>query len=110
MVPATPNLALFLSSMARLQRKEAASLVHSGEVERRMRSLRRKMVWVWARESFKLGFRERLKRMERARVWSESGVLERARSEAMAASVWATRLRFWGLTLVMVTKVWRACF
>lgn len=40
-VPATPNFALFLSSMARLQIKEEANLLASGEVGDWIMELRR---------------------------------------------------------------------
>lgn len=58
---------------------------------------------------FKLGFRERLKRMERERfcVLGEED-LERRRKVEMAPSVCARRLRLGGLTLVMEDRVWRA--
>lgn len=52
-MPATPSLALFLSSMAKLQIKEEASLEESGEVGKRIRELRSLMVSMSARVSLR---------------------------------------------------------
>lgn len=67
-MPATPNLALFLSSMAKLQSSEAASLLESMEFGDRMRVLRWRIVSLWANECFKLGLRERLNSTESERI------------------------------------------
>ena len=81
-VPATPNLALFLSSMERLQTREAASLLDSGELGDRIMELRWWMVSMSARGLLRSGLRERLKRMESDRAWrtreSDSASLRKA--------------------------------
>lgn len=101
-----PNLALFLSSIAKLQTKEEANLMDSGEVDEKIMELRWYMVSISARERLRWGFRERLKRMESERVsMVEEEDLERLRRAGMAASVCAIKFLFWGLTLVMESSI-----
>lgn len=67
------------------------------------------MFCISARDCFRLGFRERLKRMDNERAWMmESEDLERLRKTGMAPSVSASKFLFLGLTLVMETRVLRA--
>lgn len=95
-VPATPNLALFLSSIARLQSREEASLPDSGEVSgEAMMELRWEMVFMSASCCLRLVFRERLKRMANERIWiMEEGDLERVRKAGIASCVCATKFLF----------------
>nr|GMD34287.1 unnamed protein product [Ipomoea batatas]GME03683.1 unnamed protein product [Ipomoea batatas]GME10695.1 unnamed protein product [Ipomoea batatas] len=90
MLPATPNLALFLSSIARLHTTDAAILQHSSETcSERMRELRNVMDSMSARDFFRLGFRERLKSVESARtrtVMEDEEDLDRPRSRGIAPS------------------------
>lgn len=53
------------------------------------------MVCICARDCFRPGFRERLKRMDNERVWiRELEDLERSRKTGMAPSVSASKFRF----------------
>lgn len=74
--------------MARLQIREAANLPDSGEVGVRMMELRWWMVSILARDCLRLGFKDMLKRMERAKMWAAAEEdLVRARRTGMASAV-----------------------
>ena len=98
-MPATPNLALFLSSIARLQTMEEASLpdsvdIVSGEA---IMALRWEMVVMSARVLFRSGFKERLKRMAKERSWmieEEEEFEERVSKAGIAPCDWATKFLF----------------
>jgi hypothetical protein len=67
------------------------------------------MVSISARFHFRSGFRERLKRMDNARILMiEEEILVRVRRVDTTPSVCASKLLFWGLTLVREARVCRA--
>lgn len=67
------------------------------------------MVSIEARDCFRSGFKERLRRMDSERIWMKGeDDFERPRRVDIAPSVCASKLLYWGLTLVMEAKVWRA--
>lgn len=67
------------------------------------------MVSISASDSLRSGLRERLNRTDSEKVLMvEEENLERLRRVGIAPSVCANKLLFWGLTLVMKAKVWRA--
>ena len=95
-VPATPNLALFLSSIARLQIREAASRPDSREVTwEAMMELSWEMVFMSARDSLSSGFREMLKRTAREIIWiTGEEDLESARKVGIAPFDCASKVLF----------------